>query len=153
MHLMLVHRPFVVSSEDAIVQDRPALQILSPEERAERELAAYFGRPRDAAALSEDNAEVASLLQSISAYHRGVLGLYHDARTWPAPVKKQFGNYTALAIRLYCADHPAVGSTPTLERLAAEQLAATLEAEGNLAPSLFDLHCRAVDHHCDALGA
>jgi hypothetical protein len=112
-----------------------------------------FARPRNDAPLSDDNQEVESVLHTISAYERGVLSLYHTVRAWPAPLLKRLGRYTAIAIRLDCADHPAVGSTPTLEQRAAERLTASLTDEGPLSARILDLYCRAVEHHADAAEA
>jgi hypothetical protein len=122
--------------------------------RAENELETYFARTRDAGprTTARDHA-VAATLASISAYHRGVLTLYYDARTWPDEVTKALGEYASIGVRLNCADHPAVGSTPTLERAAAQRIVALVTVEGSNASVLVDLWARAAEHHDRALRA
>jgi hypothetical protein len=123
------------------------------EERASRELAAYFASVHGTGPRSADSAEVETILGEVSAYHRGVIALYHDARVWPEPVKKALGAYTALAVRLYCADHPASGSTQALEASAADRLAEIAAADGAVSLPLMDLENRAYHHYSAALHA
>jgi hypothetical protein len=117
------------------------------EERAVRELGVYFARSFAHAPLSDENAAVEAILLSISAYHRGVLELFHDTRTWPGAIQKTLGEFTALAVRLDCVDHPATGSTAALEKIAGERLA----AEGP--EVLIELWVRAERHYQRALRA
>jgi hypothetical protein len=123
------------------------------EERAERELAAYFARRRAAAPRNAEDEAVEATFASVSAYHRGVLTLYHDTRTWPEGVVASFRAYAAIAVRLDCADHPAVGSTPALEQVAAQRIAALFAAESHDSTRLNLLHARAWTHHMRAMRA
>ena len=147
--LQLAHAPIDASTSDNTRTPRSP----SAEGRAERELADYFRSSREDGTRNHEHANVESRLQSISAYHRGVLRLYNDARTWPVLVEEAFGHYAAIAIRLDCAAHPTAGSTCTLELLAAERMAAQITSDGDMSPRLFNLYCRAVQHYSDAIGA
>ena len=142
----------------AVPEDRPSstrLRVTKAQrlDRAERQLAAYFERKHEGARRRDKDEAVEATFASIPAYHRGVLSLYHDARTWPDAVEKALGQYAAVAVRLDCADHPAVGPTPTVELAAAERIGAIVAAEGEGAPSLAPLFGRAMKHHERALRA
>lgn len=126
------------------------------EERAPKELAAYFARVRSGEPLRPEDADVAAIFGSLSGYHRGVLSLHHAARVWPPAVTKSLQEFATLGVRLYCADHPATGSTPELERAAAEHLAAmaaVTETDKDASALLVDLYVRASDHYHRAVRA
>jgi len=126
------------------------------EEQARAQLPGYFARSRSGQPLDAADADVEAILGSLSAYHRGVLSLHHSARVWPEHVVKGLCGYANLGVRLYCADHPASGSTPDLERAAAETLAAKAAVEGvekAAAALLADLMGRAMAHHDAAVRA
>jgi hypothetical protein len=159
--LLVAHAPS--PSTPAVPTDRPSAvrskaarsktKMVDFEERASRELAAYFASVHGTGPRSGDSAEVETILGEVSAYHRGVIALYHDARVWPEPVKKALGAYTALAVRLYCADHPASGPTQALEASAADRLAEIAAADGAVSLPLMDLENRAYHHYTKALRA
>jgi len=126
------------------------------EERAPDELAAYFARARSGEPLRPQDAEVEAIFGSLSGYHRGVLSLHHSARVWPEAVTKALHGFATLGVRLYLADHPATGSTPELERAAAEHLAAKAAVAGtdkDAHAMLFDLMLRASAHYDRAVRA
>jgi hypothetical protein len=119
-------------------------------------VAAYFERAQSGQPLPAEDAVVEAILGSLSAYHRGVLSLHHRVRVWPAAVTKVLGGYVNLGIRLYCADHPASGSTSELERAAAETLAAKAaiaEDDKDACFLLADLTGRAAAHYDRAIRA
>ncbi len=126
------------------------------EERAPDELAAYFARVRSGEPLRPEDADVEAIFGSLSGYHRGVLSLHHSARVWPEAVTKALHGFATLGVRLYCADHPAAGSTPELERAAAETLAAkaaVADTDKDASAMLFDLFIRASTHYDKAVHA
>ena len=126
------------------------------EERAPDELAAYFARARSGEPLRPEDADVEAIFGSLSGYHRGVLSLHHSARVWPPVVTKALDGFASLGVRLYCADHPATGSTPELERAAAEHLAAkavVAKTDKEASAMLLDLMIRASAHYEKAVRA
>jgi hypothetical protein len=139
-----------VSSTHVIPKDRASSvrvpKLLELEHRAAEDLAEHFAAPQ-----GEGSAEVEENLRAISAYRRGVLTLHYRPRVWPAAVENALKPYTSLAIRLYCADHPAPGSTPGLEAAAAARIA-EMAAAGDQS-ALSKLECRASCHHGRALRA
>ncbi len=118
-------------------------------ERAERELARYFARRHD----RQRRQTVEGVLAGLSGYHRGVLSLHYASRSWPDLVEKAFGRFASLAIRLDCCDHPASGSTPALEAVAADRLAAIVAADGPRAKTVTRLLRRATRHFDRAVRA
>ena len=141
--------------------DRPSTtrRIASPEpfeEHTPGDLAGYFARSQSGEPLQAQDADVGAILASLSGYDRGVLTLHHRARVWPEAVTKALHGFASLGIRLYCADHPATGSTPELERAAAEVLAAkaaVAAVDADASAMLHDLVLRASDHHDCAVRA
>jgi hypothetical protein len=126
------------------------------EERAPGELAGYFARSQSGEPLRAEDADVEAILGSLSGYHRGVLSLHHGARVWPEAVTRALCGFASLGVRLYCADHPATGSTPELERAAAEGLAAkaaVADVDKEASAMLFDLMVRASRHYERAVRA
>ena len=94
-------------------------------------------------------AVVKGALQSIPAFHRGALSLWHTNKVWPADLRREFGPATSLVVRLECAQHPAVGgATEALEAAAVERLSA-LVARGSDADvqALVGLEIRARRHY------
>jgi hypothetical protein len=158
-----VTNPQDASAPSQVPADRPSsvrLRRIPPlahfEERAPDELAAYFARKRSGQPLRPEDAEVEAIFGSLSGYHRGVLSLHHGARVWPPAVTKALHGFATLGVRLYCADHPATGSTPELERAAAEHLAATAavaETDKEASAMLWDLYVRASVHYEKAIRA
>jgi hypothetical protein len=136
-------------SAPRLVQTEASLE--DPETLAERELEAYFARRRAAAPRDAEDEMVEATLASISAYHRGVLTLHHDARTWPEGVVAALSPYASIGVRLDCADHPGAGSTPALEQVAAQRIAALFAAEGDKSQRLTLLFSRAMTHHMRAI--
>jgi hypothetical protein len=118
-------------------------------QRAERELARYFARRHD----RRRRQTVEGVLAVLSAYHLGVLSLHYASRSWPNVVEKAFGDFASLAIRLDCCDHPASGSTPALETVAADRLAAIVAAEVPGAKTVTRLLRRATRHFDRAVRA
>jgi hypothetical protein len=99
---------------------------------------------------------VEAILGSLSGYHLGVLSLHHGARVWPEAVTKKLHGFASLGVRLYCADHPATGSTPDLERAAAERIAAmaaVADDDKEASEMLFRLMIRASSHYDRAVRA
>jgi hypothetical protein len=140
----------------AVPEARPSAPRLAThraalERCAESELEAYFARKRKAAPRTAEDEVVAATLASISAYHQGVLKLYYDGRTWPEEITKALGAYASIGIRLDCAHHPAMGSTPILEHAAAERITAIVASKGFGADSISELVVRAMEHHDRAL--
>ena len=126
------------------------------QKRAPRELARYFARARRGDARGASDAVVETILDSISAYHRGVLSLHYSGREWPEAVTEALGEFESIAIRLYCADHPATGTTSSLERAAAECIAAkaaVADTDPEAACMLLTLSSRAARHHEKAIRA
>jgi hypothetical protein len=158
-----VTNPQDASAPAQVPADRPSsvrLRRIPPlahfEERAPDELAAYFARKRSGQPLRPEDADVEAIFGSLSGYHRGVLSLHHSARVWPPAVTKALDGFASLGIRLYCADHPATGSTPELERAAAEHLAAkaaVADSDKEASAMLFDLMIRASVHYDKAVRA
>jgi hypothetical protein len=120
------------------------------ERRVERDLRAHFARPSRAAASKGD--AVDAVLAAIPPHHRGVLRLNYTPRAWPEAVTKALGQHVGVAIRLYCADHPAEGPTAALEQAAAERIAAIF-TEGLESSNFLDLCRRAAGYHRRALRA
>jgi len=149
------------SASPAHAPDRPSTvrriaSLARFEERAPGELAGYFARSQSGEPLQAEDADVGAILGSLSAYHRGVLSLHHRARAWPEAVTKALSGFASLGVRLYCADHPATGSTPELERVAAEGLAAkaaVADVDKDASAMLIDLVVRASSHYDTAVRA
>jgi hypothetical protein len=149
-------------SDHPVPVDRPSsvrrrvARLARFEERAPGELARYFARSQSGEALQAKDADVEAILGSLSGYHRGVLSLHHGASVWPESVTKALSGFASLGVRLYCADHPATGSTPELERAAAELLAAkaaVADVDKEASTLLFDLMVRASRHYDRAVRA
>jgi hypothetical protein len=120
----------------------PGYQLVK--DRAERELEWHFAKPQGKDASREPSATtIVERLAALPAFHRGALALRHDAREWPASLQSVLGRYTAMAVRLHCSDHPAIGSRETLEKAAAERLDEIARVEGVNAEALIDLEERA----------
>jgi hypothetical protein len=144
-----------ITGTHAVPRDRVSSvripKLVELEKRAAEDLAAHFAAPQ-----GEGSAEVEENLRAVSAYHRGVLTLHYRPRPWPAAVEKALSPYTSLAIRLYCADRPAPGSTQWLEEAAAARLAemaANDDESGDDELALSKLEHRAARHHHRALRA
>jgi len=86
-------------------------------------VARYFARSQSGEPLQAEDVHVEAILGSLSGYHRGVLSLHYGARVWPEAVTKALHGFATLGIRLYCADHPATGSTPRAYAKAARRCA------------------------------
>jgi hypothetical protein len=150
-----------VASPSPVPSDRPSAvrridKLARFEERAPGELARYFARSQSGEPLQAEDARVEAILGPLSGYHRGVLSLHHGARVWPEAVTKALYGFATLGVRLYCADHPATGSTPQLERAAAERLvamAAVADDDKEASAVLFGLMIRASRHYDRAVRA
>ena len=126
------------------------------EARAPRQLAGYFARSQNGALARASDAEVEAILATISTFHRAVLSLHYGTRVWPERLATALSGYTAIAIRLECADHPGVGSTWQLEQEAVERLvakAAVAESDPAASESLLSLEIRAMRHYRRAVRA
>jgi hypothetical protein len=143
----------VTPARATAVDRRPVLRSVAIlallEHRAERDLRAHFARPRASASNGDT---VDAVLAAIPAHHRGVLRLNYTPRVWPDAVTTALGEHVGVAIRLYCADHPAEGPTPVLEQAAAERIAAIF-TEDLESPKLLALSRRAARYHRRALRA
>ena len=120
------------------------------EGRAEKALASYFARP-PADRTGGTHTTVATLLATLKAHHRAALAMRYTPRAWPQALSSVCGAHTSLIVRLYCADHPTVGNTATLEAAAALKLAASLNAGEKKAVN--DLQVRAIEHFLRAEAA
>jgi hypothetical protein len=123
------------------------------ESRAGRELRAYFAAGGSIASANGASPAVKAVLDAIPAHHRGALGLHYRARFWSDAVNSALGEDAGVAIRLYCAEHPAAGPTPVLEQAAADRIAAIFAAEGVESWTLQKLCDRAHAIHADAVSA
>jgi hypothetical protein len=150
-----------VDSPSPVPSDRPSGvrridNLAHFEERAPAQLAGYFARSQRGEPLRPEDTEVEAIFGSLGGYHRGVLSLHHRARVWPEAVAKALHGFPSLGVRLYLADHPATGSTPALERAAAEHLAAkaaVADVDKDAHAMLFDLGIRASAHYDRAVRA
>jgi hypothetical protein len=122
-------------------------------DHAEGELARYYTRRQDKRRRGGWRDTVEATLAAIPAYHRGVFSLHYADRSWPDAIRSSFGPYASLAIRLDCCDHPATGSTPSLEAVAAERLAAVIARDGSGCATVTNLHVRAGNHFASSLRA
>jgi len=118
--------------------------------RADIILAAYFAVPTEDR-TTEAHDTVTNILSTLKPHHRAALAMRHTPRSWPGTLTAQFGKETSLAVRLYCAAHPAVGSTSSLEAAASVALDAHVQAGET--DVLDDLYVRALEHFDLAEGA
>jgi hypothetical protein len=58
----------------------------------------------------------------IGSFHRGVLALRFAKRSWPDAIRRELGVVASVAVRIECAQHPAVGTTDEVEAAAVERL-------------------------------
>jgi hypothetical protein len=150
-----------VASPSPVPSDRPSSvrrieKLARFEDRAPGQLARYFARSQSGEPLQAEDADVEAILGSLSGYHRGVLSLHHGARVWPEAVAKALDGFASLGVRLYCADHPATGSTADLERAAAVRIvamAAVADVDKEASAMLFGLMIRASSHYDRAVRA
>jgi hypothetical protein len=122
--------------------------------RAERELEWYFANAKASTPSIEASEAVATIqarLATLLAFHRGAIALRYDAKVWPEALTKAVGGFTAMVVRIHCADHPTIGSTEVLEKAAAERLEEVARAKGFV--GLCDLWSRAHDRYQEALHA
>jgi hypothetical protein len=113
------------------------------EQRADEALAAYFACPLTGR-TTEAHATVTALLATLKPHHRAALAMHHTPRTWPSALVAECRADTSLVVRLYCSDHPTVGSTATVEAAAAETLTAVVTAGDT--DVVDDLDARAMHH-------
>jgi hypothetical protein len=67
-------------------------------------------------------ATIDARFKRISSFQRGVLALRFAKRSWPDDIQREFGVVASVAVRMECAQHPAVGTTDDVEAAAVERL-------------------------------
>jgi hypothetical protein len=121
----------------------PDTRRLAFERRADKALASYFTSP-PADRTTDAHLTVANVLATLKPHHRAALAMHHTPRAWPEALATVCGKETSLVVRLYCADHPTLGTTAVLEAAAAQTLAASVS--GGSTSAVDRLHFRAIDH-------
>jgi hypothetical protein len=122
--------------------------------RADRELEWYFANAKETNVSTETGAAIATIggrLETLPSFHRGAIALRHDARVWPKALTDAAREYTAMAVRIHCSDHPTIGSTEVLEKAAAQRLDEVARVRGFL--GLADLCDRADERYQEAVEA
>ncbi len=86
-------------------------------------------------------------LRTLPTFHSGAFALRYTPRTWPSAIAKRFGSFTAVVVRIECAQHPSNGSLSDeeLEKASVARLEAMI-ADRRKASMLYDLDYRAYWH-------
>jgi hypothetical protein len=97
-------------------------------ERAEREAAWFYGTlggkvPENGSPATRAAAvQIDAWLAQLSSFQRGVLALRFGEKVWPSDIERELEPVAAIAVRIECAHHPAVGRTEDLERASVARL-------------------------------